>query len=299
MSSIWLTLCLGICILAGCRVDGYYVGFDADPDGDTDGPGPADGPSRRCNPDAPFGTPVRMANVNSALEDLSMAMTHDQLKAYFVRSTEMGGRVIVTAKRESVESEFPVPTTDPALAAVAGGPGTELYLYPSSDDLVVYYRRDVTWFASSRLTPNNPFDAGIQVYTNGTPLPAHRAMLSASSQTIYYSSSSLPLRAATKGSTYYTFNNDRAVTIFDLTDFAISADEFTLYYSNYPNADVFRTTRSSRNVPFDVGLPLANVNTTGPDIPLYVSPDDCFLYIRSNTAGTSEANDIWVARRGQ
>lgn len=298
MSSIWLTLCLGICILAGCRVDGYYVGFDADPDGDADGPGPADGPDRRCNPDAPFGTPVRMANVNSANEDLSMAMTHDQLKAYFVRNTGTN-YVIVSSKRDSPESDFPPPTTDPALAAVSAGTGYRSYVYPTSDDLVFYHRRDATWFASYRLGPNDPFDAGTAVYVGSIQIPAFRAMISASSVTMYYSGPSVPLRAATRGSTHHTFNNDRAVTLFDLTDFAISADEFTLYYSNYPNPDIFRTTRSSRNVPFDVGLSLANVNTTGPDIPLYVSPDDCFLYLRSNTAGTTEANDIWVARRGQ
>jgi hypothetical protein len=256
-----------------------------------------DAPSGRCNPNAPFGAPTRMPNVNSQFEELSMAMTYDQLKVYVGRSngTSYG---IATSKRGSVDSDFPAPTTDPALAAIPAGATYTLYLYPTSDDLAVYYRRDQTWFASSRPTPNDAFDAGTQVYVNGTPLPAHRAMISANSVTVYWSGPSIPLQAATKGLNY-NFAAQRAVTIFDLTDFAISADELTLYYSNNPNPDIFRTTRSSRNVPFDVGLPVANVNTTGADVPLYVSPDDCFLYLRASATGSTQDNDIWVARRGR
>ncbi len=259
---------------------------------------PIDAPSGRCNPDAPFGTPTRMANVNSAFEDLSMAMTHDQLNAYIVRHSGTTGYVIVASRRGAVELDFPAPMAEPALAAIAAKAGTELYLYPTSDDLVIYYRSDSTWFASSRLGPNDPFAAGTQVYANGVPLPAHRAMISANSVTLYWSSASVPLRAATKNINY-SFISERVVTTFDLTDFAISADELTLYYSNYPNPDIFRTTRSSKNVPFDVGLPVANVNTTGADIPLYVSPDDCFLYLRAGAVVSVQENDIWVARRGQ
>src|SRR5688500_17193777 len=44
-----------------------------------------DAPSGRCNPNSPFGAPTRLANVNSPFEDLSIAMTRDQLTAYLVR----------------------------------------------------------------------------------------------------------------------------------------------------------------------------------------------------------------------
>jgi len=266
---------------------------------DARGPDAAhDADTGRCNPNAPFDTPVRLANVNSPSEDLSVAMTYDQRKAYLGRFTGTGF-VIVSSTRESVESDFPPPTTDPALAAINTGAGYRTYLNPASDELVVYYRRDSTWFSSYRLDPTYSFDAGTEVYVDGIQLPGFRAMISADSRTMYYSSSSVPLRAATQGSARHIFVDSRAATIFDLTDFAISADELMLYYSNYPNADIFRTTRSSKNVPFDVGLPLPNVNTTGPDIPLYISPDDCLLYLRANTTGSALDNDIWVARRAR
>ena len=123
-------------------------------------------------------------------------------------------------------------------------------------------------------------------------------MLSADLVTLYWSLPSDRLRAARHGGADNYFVNERVVTTFDLTDFAISADELTLYYSNYPSPAVFRTTRASKNVPFDVGIPVANVNLTGNDVPHYVSPDDCLLYIRAPAGGTSQSNDIWVTRRG-
>lgn len=275
----------------------FYCIPDDEPDASTPD-APVDAPAGRCDPNAPFGTPTRLANVNSQFEDLSMAMIYDQLKAYFVRSTGTAGYILMSSQRSSIDSHFPAPTTDPALAAVTAGQGYELYLYPTSDDLVVYYRRDL-WFASHRLNANEPFNAGAEVYVDGTPLNAGRAMISADSLTLYFSNASSPLRASTHGGVNNIFANNRAVTTFDLTDFAISADELILYYSNYPNPDIFRTTRVSKGVPFDPGIPLANVNTTGPDIPLYVSPDDCSLYIRATMSGSVQDNDIWVAIREQ
>jgi hypothetical protein len=189
--------------------------------------------------------------------------------------------------------------SDPALSAIAAPQGTEIYLYPTSDDLGIYYRRDSTWFFSSRAAPSDAFSNEAPIYVSGTALSAHRAMISANSITLYWSGPSMPLRAATKGNAGNLFVSERAATIFELTDFAISADELILYYSNYPNPDIYRTTRTSKNVPFDVGLPVANVNTTGADVPMYVSPDDCLLYLRASATGSNLDNDIWVAGRAR
>jgi hypothetical protein len=236
--------------------------------------------------------------VNTPFDDLSIALTPDELEAYFVHSSQIG-YVIASANRGTIASDVPVPTTDPALAAIAAPQGTEFYLYPTSDDLVLYYRRDTTWFFSSRPTRNDSFSNEMQVYVTGTPLQGGRASVAPDSATLYWSNSSMPLRAATKGIASHLFVNDRTVTLFDLTDFAVSADELTLYYSNYPNPDIYRTTRSSRNVPFDVGLPVPNVDTTGADVPLYVSPDDCVLYLRAPSSASAQEGDFWIAQRAQ
>jgi hypothetical protein len=278
----------------------FYCVTDEGPDAGTPDAAvdaPIDASSGRCNPSSPFETPVRLASVSSQFDDLSIAVTHDELKAYFVRHT--GTDFVITAsRRESVESDFPAPVTDPALAAIAAGPDLALYPYPTSDDLVVYYRRGSTFFVSYRLASTDPFNVGTDVYVNGHTIFGHRVMISADALTLYWSGPSVPLRAATYGGAANIFVAERAATTFDLTDFAISADQLTLYYSNFPNPDIFVSTRASRDTPFGVGVPVANVNTSAGDIPMDITADGCLLYIRSNRPGTDGSNDFWVARRG-
>jgi hypothetical protein len=277
-----------------CR-DFYCVAEEAPDASELDAT--ADAPSNgRCNPNAPFGAPTLLTSVNSAFEDLSIALTSDQLKAYLGRYIG-NDYEIVTARRATVDSDFAAPAPDPALAALAAPAGLESYLYPTADDLNLYFRRDTTWFVATRSSSSESFDGGTGVYVDGIPLPAHRAMLSPDSLTLYYSSPSGPLRSATKAGAHYVFFNGHEASLFDLTDFALSEDQLTLYYSNFPNPDIYRTTRATRGMPFGVGLPVPNVNTTGADVPLYVSPDDCFLYIRAAATGPTQGNDIWVARR--
>jgi len=259
-----------------------------------------DAPSDRCNPNAPFGAPTRLANMNdSQVEELSLALTGDQLKAYLVRYAGLGNHALLTAQRTSLESDFGAPVPDPTLMNLASISGDEFYLYPSFDDRYLYYKRDSTWVVSSRQNTNEPFDSGAIIYADGTPLSAARLMISSNSTTLYWSITSSPLRASTKGNSYTQFVNTRNITLFELTDFVISNDELVLYYSNYPNPDIYRTTRASKNVPFDVGIPVENVNTSSGDFPLYISPDACFLYIRAGAVVSVSENDIWVTRRGR
>jgi hypothetical protein len=298
MSSISLATCLGICILAGCRVDGYYVGFDAGADGDTDGPDPADGPGRRCNPDAPFGTPVRMANVNSAFEELEMILTNDELTAFFVRSSA-SGYALQSSSRASVEDNFPTPTIAPSVAAIESAYDVTR-MSVTSDELVLYFRvsaGDV--YTAYRPNASAVFTSASRVFADGSPLYAHIPKISTDSMTMYWSGPDDKLRAATRTGTIDAFVNGRVVSLHNMTDFTISADELTLYYSNFPYPDVFVSTRTSKNVPFDVGAPVSNVSTSNSDVPLSVTADGCLLYIRSNRPGTDGANDYWVARRSQ
>lgn len=275
----------------------FYCVPDEGPDASTLD-SPADAPAGRCSPSAPFGTPTRLASLSTQFEDLNIAVSYDELKAYVGRFTANSFN-IATSERSSRESDFPAPTTSSDLTAIEAGPGDELYLYPTSDDLVVYYRDGSYWSASYRLSPNEPFNVGSKVYVDGVQLFGHRAIISADTLTLYWAGPGAPLHAASHGGTNNIFVYQRVATTFELTDFAISSDQLTLYYSNYPYPDIFISTRESRDVPFDVGVPVANVNTTDSDVPMGVSADGCLLYIRSDRLGSDGRNDFWVARRGQ
>ena len=276
-----------------CR-DFYCVAEEAPDAPELDAP--IDAPSGRCNPNAPFGAPTPLTSLNSAFEELSISLTSNQLKAYLGRYAGNDYEV-VTSRRATIDSDFAAPTPDPTLAVLVAPVGLEVYLYPTVDDLNLYFRRDTKWFVATRSGLGESFDGGTAVYVDGIPLPAHRAVFASDSLTLYYSSNSVPLRSATRAGANYVFFNGREASLFDLTDFAISEDQLTLYYSDFPNPDIHRTTRASRDEAFGVGLPVPNVNTTGGDVPLYVSPDDCLLFIRASATGPSQGNDIWVARR--
>jgi hypothetical protein len=257
-----------------------------------------DAPSRRCNPTAPFGTPTRLANVNSALEELDMVLTGDELTAFFVRSN--GSELnLQTSSRPSAEDSFPTPTVSVSIVAIdTAYDATRLSV--TSDGLALYFRAgngDV--FVASRQNTSAAFTSASRAYANGMAIYAHVPKISADSMTLYLSGPSQQLRAATRAGAHDSFIDQRFASTHEMTDFAISADELTLYYSNFPYPDVFVSTRASKNVPFGVGVPVSNVSTSDSDVPLDVTADGCLLYLRSNRPGSHGANDFWVTRRAQ
>jgi hypothetical protein len=278
-----------------CR-DFYCV---ADEGPDAGGPdAAADALTRRCDPSAPFGTPTRVPNVNSAMEELDMVLTSDELTAFFVRFTGTGA-TLQTSSRASADSSFPAPAVAPSVAAIESAHDI-FRISVTSDGLVLYLRTsDSNVYVASRPDASGMFTSATRILADGSSLFANSPKISADSMTLYWSSADDKLRAATRTGAYDTFVNRRAVSLHNMTDFAISADELTLYYSNFPNADIFVSTRTSKNVPFDVGAPVSNVSTSDGDVPLSVTADGCLLYIRSNRPGSDGANDYWVARRTQ
>lgn len=283
-----------------CR-DFYCIPEEAPDAGELDAAmdAPIDAPTRRCDPSAPFGTPAPVPNVNSLYEELAMSMTLDELTAFFVRH-DGTSFVLEMSTRMSSHAEFPTPAATPTIAAIASYPGFEQRPSPTSDGLILYFMRDSTVSAAHRPNTNEVFTSGTPVYVDGAPLTAAISpKISSDSATLYWVLPSDKLRAASRSSTYDVFVSGRIMSTVNLTDFAISADELTLYYSDFPNADVFVSTRMSRDVPFGVGAPLANVSTTAPDVPMLVTADECLLYIRSSRTGSLGSNDFWVARRSQ
>ena len=278
-----------------CR-DFYCVPEEAPDAPDVDAA--IDAPSGRCNPNAPFGTPTRVPNVSSAFEDLDMILTADELTAFFVR-LDSTGLALQTSSRASTEDNFPTPTVAPSVAAIESA-YDPTRISVSGDGLALYFRiGSGEVYAANRPSANVAFTSASRVVVDGSPIYAHLPKISTDSKTLYWTLPSSKLRTATRTGMYDILLNGREASLFDMTDFAISADELTLYYSNFPYLDVFVTTRASKNVPFDVGAPVSNVSTSDGDVPLSVTADGCLLYIRSNRPGSDGENDYWVARRSQ
>jgi hypothetical protein len=172
----------------------------------------------------------------------------------------------------------------------------------SSDALILYFvRSDTTTsavYVAVRGSTDAAFSAGEQVNVGNVISP----QIARDGNTLYwydYGASERKIYAAKRsGSLPAFFDTKGAATTFQTgVSYAVSADERTLYYSD-PNAnDILRSTRASTQVPFQAGIPLANVNSTASDMPLAVSDDDCVLYLRTARSGGAGGTDIWVARR--
>jgi hypothetical protein len=241
---------------------------------------------------------MRLPYVNSALEELDLVLTGDERTAFFVRFSG-GGSHLETSSRQSSDDDLPAPTVAPSIAGIDAAHIVRR-ITTSSDGLVLYFRAGSgEIYETSRSSMSGVFGSAARVYVDGMPLFAQLPKISADAQTLYWSGADTQLQAATRISSLDSFANGRIASLQALTDFAISADELTLYYSNFPYADVFISTRTSKNVPFDVGVPLANVSTSDSDVPLEVTADGCLLYLRSNRPGSDGANDYWLARRAQ
>src|SRR6185436_16425003 len=109
---------------------------DATVSSDSGGGGGPDAPAARCDPSKPFGTPTKLANVNSAADDVTPSVTADELQLWF-SSTRAGGpgaADIYMATRTSPTADF----GSPALVAGVNSAGSETRPSLTADGLTIY-----------------------------------------------------------------------------------------------------------------------------------------------------------------
>ncbi len=275
-----------------------------------DGPGGGDvgggdAPAARCDVQKPFGTPTLVPNLNTSNDEYWFTTTRDELAgfvSYVVQSTSSA--TILTAGRRSIEDAFSTPNAN-ITAAINNATGSEYGPSPVSDGLLVYFHRQVGSnigiYAATR-TAGQSFTAGTSVNVDGPQLlNALSATISADGMTLYWLDfTEFKLHSATRGSTPTSFTGHMVTSTMGLGGNAVlTADELTLYYSNGNQVDIMETTRASKSVPFEPGVPVANVNSAQSDYPTHLSHDGCVLYLVSRRAGGVGGPDIWEARRPQ
>ncbi len=243
----------------------------------------------RCNPNAPLGLPERVF-ATSSVHETDMALMGDGLSAFVIRDLK-----VEMSRRTSVDDDFPLPTaTGLGLEALQGYEGVS----PTPDGLTVYLTQSSSTspvHVSYRPMETSPFTSPSLVRVDGMDLVSPRVRLAADSMTLYWSDPSHTLHGAQRvESTRDSFTTSFVFTTGEVTDFAISADELTLYWSYSPGADIYVSTRTSKGMPFGPGVPVENVNSSSDDVPLFVTRDGCELYFRSNR---TPFESIWVSRR--
>jgi hypothetical protein len=293
---------LAIVVLVGCG--SVPSEPDAPPGGDGGGDGAdVDATPARCNRSSDFGTPTLVGGVNSTFDEYGMSLTRDELIA-FVGRYPPGDAALRMTTRASVDDDFGAVTED-LLGAINSVAGSEYSAAPTADGLILYFHRQnamgIGVEVSTRGGTTTAFGASSGVTVDGPGLDdALTPFISSDGQTLYWLDFAVfRLHAATRGGTPSIFTNARdASTIDNVYNPVLSADELTLYSSNGMGDDVLAATRADRNTPFGAGTPVNNVNSASDDWPVYVTSDDCVMYLASNRTGGLGGTDIWMATRG-
>lgn len=291
MKLLWLL------VSAGCG--SVVAPTHAAPDAGTDTP-VATG---RCDLNQPFGTPTLVPGVNGADDEVGFALTSNELIAVVDRfaDTTAASWSLLVAQRASLAAPFDPPSLQ-ATRDLDAESGEELPGSPSGDGLALYFARQVPGatpllFAATRNVTTTTF-ADVAVTLDGTTAPGYAPSLSADGTTLYWlDAADSRLRAATRNGPPDVFVGQRIVSTGRLGNPVLSADELTLYYTDGAQTDIFVATRTTKNAMFGVGVPVANVNSTDNDAPMYLSDDGCVLYLASNRPSGIGGMDIWQAQR--
>lgn len=242
--------------------DAPHAGDDADiPE---DSAIPVDAPPPRCDPNKPFGMPVRVdalsTNVAGAgTDDLHAVLSADELTVYFAsnRAGGLGIYDIYTATRATTTDTW---TNVALLGGAVNTTGEETHPSVSSDGL--------TLFASFRANPNSPYQ----------------------------------VTRATRASTTAAFSALAPVTVINTVannfDPYVLPDQSAIYWTSNRNAngddDIYVATGTAGSFGTPAAAVGTSLNTTSGEANPVLTPDGLNIYFRSNRGSQY---DIWVASR--
>ncbi len=311
----------GVCFSCG----GDSSTPDAGPDATTDaGPdAPADA-APACNLAKPFGAPVLVNELNTAANEVTAHLTHDELTVYFDRAPfvfspdsgvvegGVGRGDMLVATRAAVAQPFGAP----AFLAL-DTPSDEGQPTPTGDDKTLYYTTDnpalVTGgshiVAATRGSTSAPFaspalvagvngavsDLDMQPYVLPNDLVLYLSSYRTGNNDLYRASRSTTAQTYAVDTAAFAVVNTSNTEQFPV----VTLDELTLYYSSDKaggpgGGDIWVATRASTSVPFGNVVNVAELNSTNDDVPTWISDDGCRIYLASDRAGTW---DIYVATK--
>jgi hypothetical protein len=269
-----------------------------------------------CSPSKPFAAPLIVPGLNQLGTNSSARFSADELTAYFanLRAADAGGTgnyEIFTATRDRLGAAFSGAHTltginsatasdyDPVLTA----DGPTLYFgstrTQAMDRIFVSIFNPITSNFSAPAVIDSISQAADAGATAPGTLDALQPYVLPDNTVLYFVSA----RAGTRDihrATRSTAGFSRATSVAELNTTSVeqfptvSADELVIYWgSNRTDAgrggfDVWMATRDSTGVPFGNVRNVTEVNTATDDLPSWISPDGCRLYLTTR-AGLSIA----------
>jgi len=266
--------------------------------GDTD-----QGTDAPCELDEPFSTPRPLTDINQAsYQDSSVYLIEDQRTAVFISTRPNNAGVprthnVWTASRVAIDSVF----DEAALLEGANQIGGFTYSVAiAQNGLNLYIQADPAGisqlFFSTRNSLSEPFQPpgllALGTVDGGDP------WIDEDGRRLYFESSGGIFFADGEGPDFTS-----AIPLAELNSGqddgspVLTQDELTIYFRRTPigegaGMEIWMASRANRNAPFDDPREVAELNSDIEDVPNWISPDGCRIYLHRYSAGLS---DLYVA----
>lgn len=260
----------------------------------------------RCDPAKPFGAPIALAALSSPSSEIGIEATDDALDGV-LWSDRSGVDRIYEVTRASPTDAFAAPQLVPNLGSVTGVPDRDPALTGDGLTLVFTSQRGGDWdlYLTTRPSRTQPFAAPAVIAELATTDSDWGPVITSDGLSLYYviggdlayaHRASVASAWSAPGTLLATLNS--TANEFEP---AITADELTIFFaSDRPSGgrgglDIWTATRASTADAFGAPSDVVELATAGDDIPSWVSPDRCAMYLtRTNGAA---GWDLYVATR--
>ncbi|HSY23281.1 MAG TPA: hypothetical protein VK841_14240 [Polyangiaceae bacterium] len=257
-----------------------------------------------CNPTSPFGAPVLVAGLESSATEGGLRLTPDETTGFFW-STRPGGpgtTNLYVATRPERTAAF----ANVTLLSSIDMAGNQYDPTVTADALTLAFGSDrastdgtYDLFLATRASSADDFGGVTPLSALNTSSNDQQPFLLPDGSEIYFSSDRsgdsdiYRARPVAGGG----FGAPSAVTEINTAGIAdehpvVSGDDLTMFFSStraggLGNIDVWTATRANASSPFGAITDVQPVNTPSKDIPDWISPDGCRLYLHSDQNGGS------------
>lgn len=295
--------------------DGEEVPLPGRADGATDAVTPpledaaVDAPSPSCDAAQPFGTPVRMAELDAAGAHTSPRLSADELTLYFTITSAATSSDLAMAVRPSRAAPFAAPQILPQSTAGAENDPTV-----GADGLTLWFHSirngSADIFLATRATTTAAFGPAVSIPTvnQATTIEANAYFRAATSELWFVSERpgsqlidvylskrtgaafAAPTRIAelsSPGDEFLPQPSEDGLTVILASDRA----------GGKGKQDIWIARRASDSAPFDAPIPIAEINSPSTDQPGWLSADGCRIWFSSGRETNDARQQLFFAER--
>jgi hypothetical protein len=266
----------------------------------------------RCDPAAPFAAPVPVTGLNTMLDDVSARLSEDELIMVFARRQMTNVYDLYQATREARDAPFGAAE----LLATVNSVNSELWPTLSPDGLTLMFDSDrgqpgiYHLHVARRTSTADRF--GSPAIVNGLRDREVHAYL-ANANALYFTSAT-SVRPGMGSDDLWRVEVNADGTLGEPTAIiggvnttneevaaTLTQDELRMYFRRTVagEPDIFSAQRSTTSDGWGAAVPVPGLSVIGVnEIPTWISPDNCTLYLFSNAPDGAGGYDLYVAYRG-